>query len=246
MEISVQLYTLRDETEKDFGAALAEVGRMGYAGVEVADWPPFSDEEFGRRLADAGLKLMGAHVALDEQESHMEAKCARLQKLGCNRITIPWMPAEMMDEEYINSTVVRFNELQKRAAACGLELSYHNHGFEFADNRFEHLAEKCPGLKWELDTFWVKFAGRDPLQLMREQAGRIQMIHIKDMVPGQTEVTPDIPNPPILEGCIDIVALLKLAEEQNLPWAVVEMDYPGPDPLEAVRRSRDNLRKAGY
>ena len=41
-------------------------------------------------------------------------------------------------------------------------------------------------------------------------------------------------------------ALLKLAEEQNLPWAVVEMDYPGPDPLEAVRRSRDNLRKAGY
>ena len=246
MDISVQLYTLRDETEKDFGRVLTEVGKMGYAGVEVADWPPFSDEEFGRRLREAGLKLMGAHVSLDEQESNMEAKAARLRELGCPRMAIPWMPPDRLDKENLDSTAVRFNELIKRADACGFELAYHNHGFEFADNKFERLAEKCPDLKWELDMFWVSFAGRDPLQMMKEQAGRIQLLHIKDMVPGQTEVKPEIHNPPILEGCVDIAGILKMGDEQRIPWAVVEMDYPGPDPLEAVRRSRENLRKIGY
>ncbi|MCI8553704.1 MAG: sugar phosphate isomerase/epimerase [Clostridiales bacterium] len=246
MEIGIQLYTLRSETEKDYAAVLSKVGAFGYAGVELAGWPPFSDEELGNCLTQSGLKLAGAHISLEEQESGMERLCARLQGLGCTRISIPWIPAELLEAEEIDSTAVRFNELQKRAAACGMELSYHNHGFEFEGDRFERLAEKCPNLKWELDTFWVHFSGRDPLQLMREQMGRIQMIHIKDMVPGQTEVSPDISNPPILEGCVDILSLLHLAEEQGLPWAMVEMDYPGENPLEAVRRSRENLRREGY
>lgn len=44
---------------------------------------------------------------------------------------------------------------------------------------------------------------------MKELGDRLTLLHIKDMAPG--ELTPDTPNPAILEGIIDIQGLLEQA-----------------------------------
>ena len=108
----------------------------------------------------------------------------------------------------------------------------------------EILLELCPHMQWELDTYWAKYAGRDPLQTMKELGDRLTLLHIKDMAPG--ELTPDTPNPAILEGIIDIQGLLEQANRQGIDWALVEMDNPDGDPLTLTRRSVENLRKAGF
>ena len=64
------------------------------------------------------------------------------------------------------------------------------------------------------------------------------------MAPG--ELTPDTPNPAILEGIIDIQGLLEQANRQGIDWALVEMDNPDGDPLTLTCRSVENLRKAGF
>lgn len=62
----------------------------------------------------------------------------------------------MLAAEALPETARRLNELNKRAEACGLEFSYHNHWVEMVDNRMETLLELCPHMQWELDTYWAK------------------------------------------------------------------------------------------
>lgn len=244
VKIGLQIYTLWRETEKDFVGTVNEVGKMEYDGLELAGMPNCSEQELKELLDKNNLQVAGAHLSFEEQEADMEGLCGFLSRLGAKKITIPAMRQEMLAAEALPETARRLNELNKRAEACGLEFSYHNHWVEMVDNRMETLLELCPHMQWELDTYWAKYAGRDPLQTMKELGDRLTLLHIKDMAPG--ELTPDTPNPAILEGIIDIQGLLEQANRQGIDWALVEMDNPDGDPLTLTRRSVENLRKAGF
>jgi sugar phosphate isomerase/epimerase len=77
--IAVQLYSLREEAGRDFAGVIERLGRIGYAGVELAGLHGMAPAELRRRLGDAGLEIASAHVqaprgdasarVLDEQEA---------------------------------------------------------------------------------------------------------------------------------------------------------------------------------
>ena len=55
MKIGLQLFTLRDETAKDFEGTLRQVAEMGYEGVEFAGYGDASAEEMRDLLNELGL-----------------------------------------------------------------------------------------------------------------------------------------------------------------------------------------------
>ena len=62
---------------------------------------------------------------------------------------------------------------QKRLAAQGVYLAWHNHDFEFeklADGSYplDHMFEAAPDLLWEADIGWLHVAGEDPLLWIEE------------------------------------------------------------------------------
>src|SRR5512140_1296394 len=62
--IAVQLYSVRDDCAKDFDAALAQVAKMGFAGVEFAGYHKYGGKpkELRKTLDDLNLIAAGTHI----------------------------------------------------------------------------------------------------------------------------------------------------------------------------------------
>ena len=62
LPIAVQVYSVREQAAADFDAAMGELARMGYDGVELAGLYGKSPEEIREILDRRGLKAVSAHV----------------------------------------------------------------------------------------------------------------------------------------------------------------------------------------
>ena len=60
--ISVQLYTLREASKKDFDLVLSTVAEIGYKGVEPFHLFDKSPQEFRNQVEDLGMTISSSHV----------------------------------------------------------------------------------------------------------------------------------------------------------------------------------------
>ena len=93
------------------------------------------------------------------------------------------------------------------------------------------------GTSFVLDTFWVQHGGADVRHWIEKLAGRIDILHLKDM--GRNEKGPFITE--IGHGNLWWDGIIKTAEETGVQYCVVEQDeWPG-DPVESLKYRRDYL-----
>jgi sugar phosphate isomerase/epimerase len=130
-----------------------------------------------------------------------------------------------------------------------MQLAYHNHDFEFhtfgEQTPFDVLLNETDAklVKFELDCYWVSYAGLDPLALIKEQRKRVVTLHIKDMKETNGEKQSTV----IGTGQLDMKSLLNLGKELELPWFIVEQEHFEGDLMEAVAlnsKKMDELLKA--
>ena len=60
--IAVQLYSVRKDCAKDLPGTLAALSKMGYKGVEFADYFKRDAKTLNQMLADNGLQCVGSHI----------------------------------------------------------------------------------------------------------------------------------------------------------------------------------------
>src|SRR5882724_4361923 len=72
--IGLQLYTIGGDMRKDAAASLAEVGQLGFKGVEFAGYPSQDAKEVRKMLDDHGLKCCGSHVGINTLKGDNFAK----------------------------------------------------------------------------------------------------------------------------------------------------------------------------
>src|SRR5690348_3083692 len=86
--VGLQLWTIRDECERDLPGALHGVAAAGYDGVELFSLHGRSAEEMRALLDSAGLVAIGRHMSLDDDPSEIAAELA---VLGTDRAAIAWI-----------------------------------------------------------------------------------------------------------------------------------------------------------
>jgi sugar phosphate isomerase/epimerase len=241
-QISLQLYTVREETARDMRGTLRRVSEIGYPAVEFAGYGELSPEDLKITIDDFGLKASGAHVPFDSWDADPEAVIADMHTLGSSHAILPIAPVEQRTDgaavARLAESLNRWGELCRRA---GVTFSYHNHDFEFAPlggtTMWDVLVrETDPGLVYfELDLYWVRFGGPDPEPLLRDLADRIPLVHLKDMAPD--EQRSDLP---VGEGTMPWNLLLRAADAAAVEWYVAEQDNP-TDALEDVRTSLQSM-----
>lgn len=248
--LSIQLYTLRDQTARDFAGTLKSLADIGYKGVELAGYGNLkSADEVKAAVSAAGLVISGAHEGIDGLASDPEKKIAEHKTLGNQHVIVPWAPLEGKDEEGYKEFAAKLQSVGEAVTKAGLTLLYHNHSFEH-----KPLKKGLDGLdviyqntspdvvKAELDLFWTQHGGYNPAAYLKKFGSRCLMVHLKDM-----EVGPDRRFANVGEGIIDFHSIINVGRELNLRWYVVEQDNCyGQDPLEAARNSFNTLRKWGY
>jgi len=248
LPIALQLYTVRDDVDRDFAATLRAVSKMGYAGVEQAGYGGLSVRALKDLLCNNGLQVAGSHVGIERLETELARVIEESLELGNPNVVVPYLGEERRrtaaDYQRVAASL---NSWSATLASHGLTLAYHNHAFEFdtLDNGRSGMdilfAETNLALvKAEVDTYWVLAAGHDPVQYLKRWAGRVALVHLKDRDPADgsyTELgTGDLP----LDGIIDI------APAAGATWLIVEQDACKRPPLESVEISFVNLKARGY
>ena len=93
--IGLQLYSVREDCQKDLPGVLKEVARMGYAGVEFAGYYGYSATDLRKMLDDLGLKCCGTHTGLPTLLGEELPKTIEFnQTLGNKFLIVPGLPKE--------------------------------------------------------------------------------------------------------------------------------------------------------
>ena len=242
LHIALELYTVRDETQRDFAGTLRSVARMGYKGVEFAGYGNLTSQEMSALLSETGMQAVSTHLGLQSlQDAQLEASIRYCRDIGCPFIVLPWLPHEQRTRESLQELAPQLNAIGQRCQEQGIGFAYHNHDFEFARVDGSYLLDYLlqatdPSLvKVELDVYWVAYAGVDPVAYLHALGDRVAFIHLKDMAADRsmTEVG---------KGMLAMQQICEFAQSRGL-WGIVEHDHPDIPSLESARISLEYFKE---
>jgi sugar phosphate isomerase/epimerase len=247
-QVSVQLWSVKDEVKADFIGTLQQLADMGFKGVEFAgEFGEFANNPEGLKafLDELGLQASGAHVHFDKlNEENFAQTVAFYQAIGCTSLIVP-ADERAFDPQGVRQMVIELNDLSVKLAMTGMQIGFHNHDAEFNDfekgTYWDFIAESTnDNVILQLDAGWVTYAGKDPVAYVRRYPGRTLTTHYKVKLPEGT-----VGKLPIIgKDTIDWKALIAAnSEVGGTRWLVVEQEeYPnGLSPLEAVEASKKGL-----
>jgi sugar phosphate isomerase/epimerase len=240
LPIAAQMYTVRDLMAKDVTGTIRAVAALGYDGIEFAGLYNTPVPELRALVDELGLRVSSAHVGLKELQGDLDKAIADYQALGCGIIVVPWLdPSLRSDYAALSATL---NPIAERVRAAGMRLAYHNHDFELKeeggttglDQLRSAIAPELMG--FELDCGWVHKAGQNPLAKAHELAGRLPLLHIKDVDAKGDWIE-------VGSGEVGYGPVVDAAADLGVEWLIVELDVCPRPPLESLEISLNWLRQ---
>ena len=250
-----QYYNAADATEESVTKVFKQIKTMGYDEIQSADYGKLSYEQYANAAKAAGLSIIGTHFNYAEIRDNTEATMRLHEELFSTKIMgIGGLPLEYRESpETVQKFIDEVNAIGKKIAKDGFKFTYHNHHFEFVpfENGKTMMDMLYEGLDPEttsfcLDTHWVQRGGGCVVSWIEKLAGRLDILHLKDMgvykgPNGAYDILPRIV--PVGEGNLDWNAIITAAEKAGVKYYCVEYDHPtDPNPLEALRISANYVR----
>lgn len=255
--IGIQLYTLRNQIKEDLPGTIKAVAEAGYQQVE-----PYGFPDAGELIAaakDNGMAVNSSHFAwesvTDPEKEGVPKFTDILEKAkdaGLSHLVIPYVHGHnRKDGDGYLTLAERMNVAALEAKSAGIQLSYHNHAFEFEPleggySGFDiFMKEFVPEMHFEVDVFWIKVGGTDPAELIRRLEGRVSQLHLKDLEKG-TKVPNygKLPNEAFKElgnGMIPMEPIIEAAADAGVVHCHVEQDQ-SPDPVASIQESLKHLQ----
>jgi len=272
---------LKNEFEAD-GAftTLKTLNELGFNVVEISQisMSEANVGEIERARADLGMEIAALSAALetpvgtpgDSLMNDFDKIVANCMRLACRLVRMGMMPLwAMASKKALLDFCSRNNEMAARLAEQDIALYYHNHHIEFAKYDGEYILdiirESAPLLKFELDVHWIHRGGKDPVSVLKDYAGLVDLVHLKDYRIGQlppnafefqqagdsqafrTAFEGVVQFAEVGEGNLDFQAIIDQSLSSGAKYLLIEQDnHYGRDPFDCLATSRDNLIALGY
>ena len=259
--IGLQLYTVRDAMAKDPLGTLAKVAQIGYNSIENATYTG-SEKFYGmdavtykKVLADNGLVANSGHYRLGEemekdapvqgtilhdwQKAVDDASTVGLKYMVCAYLSAQ----ERGDQEHYKKLADIFNKAAETCKKSGIQFCYHNHDFEFQNQDgvfpYDILLEKTDKdlVKMEIDLYWIKKAGQNPLALFQKHPGRFPLWHVKDMSKEADQSFAEVGS-----GIIDFKTIFRHKEQAGMKFFFVEQDKCPGSPFDSITHSYNFIK----
>jgi len=249
-QVGIQLYSVRDRSEKDFLGTIKEIGAIGYKNVELAGYYGHSAKEVKQALEDAGLNAPSAHVGLTVNDAaiwdNLKKQIEYAQELGLKRFIVPYYP--LGDNPSLDDVHKMADTLEQAArivTESGLAFGYHNHAFEFKpvgdklviDHIFERISPEL--LFAEFDLGWIKVAGQDPAAYVKKYAGRLPVVHAKDF-------KEDGSDSEVGKGSVDWDSALAACEATGVEYVIIEQEKYEVSSLVSAQNNLDFFKARGW
>lgn len=243
--VAVQLYTLRNETDKDFIGTLKNVAEMGYDGVEFAGYGNLQPQEVKKVLDDLGLKAASSHVPLSYIKEKMDELIETQVTIGSKHIVCPYLMPEERTEQHYQELISVLNTAGEKCAKNDITLSYHNHDFELqllsnGKTALQTILEETnpQWVKAELDVYWLTYAGEDPVAWLKKYDSRTPLVHLKDMTTDGNREFAELGT-----GGVNLESILSQGAQSMVEWWIVEQDVCKQSPLASVKQSLAYLQQ---
>lgn len=248
--ISVQLYSVREDCGKDFDAALAQVAKMGFVGMEFAGYYGYANKpkELRAKLDDLGVKAAATHIGTGSFRGDALQRIIEFhQTIGCKYLIVPG-DRDFTDPEKSKALAETFNKTAEVLKPLGMFCGYHNHTGEFKKDNgktfWDLFAERTTkDVVLQQDCGWTAEAGFSPVELIKRYPGRTKVTHFKPQVLKADEGK----KKPILgEDSVDWAAVLAACREfGGTEWITIEQEryLNGATPMECTKMSLEGLKK---
>jgi sugar phosphate isomerase/epimerase len=244
--MGLELFTVRDQIDKDFAGTLAQVAAAGYKEVETTSYANLSPAQVRVALDSAGLAATSTHVALTAGPE-LERQLAGYQQIGHRYSAArgaggpggrggPPTPPPTVDT--IKRQAELYNQIGTAGKPYGVKVLIHNH-----TNEFDPFADSA------MTPYDVLFANIDPNVVVME----FPLWHVKDMadlatvhaMKTQAERQRAAKIVPVGTGDINYRPIFERSADAGLEHYFIEQDTaPMTGSLDAMRLSAQNLRRA--
>lgn len=258
LPLAVQLYTFRDPAT--FGGTglgldvptLTAIAKAGFLGVETVDVPGGDAAEARTILDDLDLAVTSSHTWANLTDHDALSRAFdSLVRLGSPRVVVT--SRVVATPEGVDALIEQVGAAARLAASHGLRLAYHNHDTEMADVGGTSIIDRLAAglgdaIDVQVDIFWVVVGGGDPAAVIDRLGARVVSLHVKDGVelPSSAYAGEQFVNVPVGNGVVDPEPAVRAAEAAgSVEWLIVEFDHVAGSPVDATRRSLDNLVARG-
>ena len=223
-EIGIQLYSLRNQFKTDVPGTLDLIQSWGLTNLEGGGTYGLSTEEFKGLLKNRDLDVVSVGASYDDlKNGNVDAIIENAKAYGAKYVMCAWISHEgnNFDIAKTKEATEVFNTAGKQLKEEGITLAYHAHGYEFRPYKngtlFDYMAQHADHFAFEMDVYWVKHGGEDPLRLLNKYPEKFVLLHLKDMekgVKGNNTGHEDVETNVVLgTGQVDIAGVVKRAKE---------------------------------
>ena len=233
--------------------AIADIGSVGYVGVEMFDGNlvDFADrpDDLRRLLDEAGVELAAVYTGgnfvyadvLPDEMYRISTACELAARFGASRLVVGGgarRAAGTTPDDY-DRLASGLDAVVDLAAEHGLEASYHPHLGTIVESpdELDRLMERtrigfCP------DTAHLAAGGGDPAAQIRQYGDRLRHVLLKDIDRATGAFLP------LGAGDLDMADIVRAVDEAGYDsWLIVELDSYDGDPRAAAEHSFTRLRQ---
>jgi len=256
-DIGLQMYSLRDDLNKDVKGTIEKMGKIGYTSMEAASFDNgkfygMEPEAFKAILEANGMKLVSSHTGANYTGDQASWDAAMIwwdmaiaahKKAGCKYIVKPSMgDYPYKNLEALKKTCEYFNAIGAKCNAAGIRFGYHNHNKEFTkivdadDLVYDYMLKNTDPKKvtFEMDVYWVYRGGQKAVDYFNKYPKRFELLHIKD----EKEIG--------ASGLIDFKPIYENRAKAGTKVCFVEVERYDFEPFVSVQKSFDFLNNASY
>ena len=240
-QIGIQMYTIREALWQDFRGVCREIAKLGCDGVELAFYfGEMEPAELAAFFREIGIRACGMHV----KEAELYDQNSKMWEYA-EALNVPFLSLSMFDD--FSKCEGRCLEMCRKAGAeakkHGCVFTYHNHHNEIfmqpdGVRPYDRIMAACSPeeVKCELDVYWLKKGGVEPVDYIRKYADRLVQLHLKDMdADGAFEE--------LGKGTMDLKGCIEAAEKTPCNWLIYEQDVCKRPPFECAVASIAHLKK---
>jgi sugar phosphate isomerase/epimerase len=245
--IGIELYSFRNEFKTDVEGVLKKISDMGFREVEGGSTYGLSVDSFNTLLKKYNLTTISIGADFKELETNPQAVADKAKALGAKYVVCFWIPHNgtefTLDDA--KKAVDVFNSAGKVLKQNGISFCYHPHGYEFRPYQqstlFDYMMKnmKPKYANFQMDVFWIKHPGQDPVALLKKYRKRFLLMHLKDRkpgTPGNQNGQADVETNVVLgTGDVNIAAIMEAAKKSRIQHYFIEDESSRS--LEQVPRS---------
>jgi sugar phosphate isomerase/epimerase len=267
--VGVQLYSIRDNMQKDPLGTLKLLSKMGYKFVEHANYNErkfygYAAKDFKKVLGDLGMAMPSGHTVMGKQHWDTTKKdftdswkftIEDAAVVGQQFVISPWLDESLRKTgDDLKRYMEVFNKSGELCKKLGMKFGYHNHHFEFAE-KFDGvtvydimLAHTDPKLVMQqLDIGNLYNGGAKAIDIVKKWPGRFESMHVKDetaSVGGHEKYESTI----LGNGIVGVKEVIDLGRKSGgtIHFIVEQESYQGKTPLDSVEQDLRVMAKWGY